>query len=638
VGASMKKLILSMLFSLILLSLSSTAFAKESVSYQTQSVKFSGGTRSVNTVYVNMNDKNIRVEEQVAKNQVGQTDNFKNIVIQAKDSNTEVLAAINGTFFNSYSDMKPSGTIQSYGRFYHIGNDGSVIAFSSDNKVSVEPMRAAIKGTINEQPDCWYAWNINSMNDAKDSIIIFDPAFGKTTPKHDRTSIVIDDRKVIAINKGQVSIPTNGYVIVLKSTFYIKKFHIGDKVDYVIETSKATSPSQKTPIDWTNIVTSVGAGPTLLKNGVILANGKSEGFAEAKININRNQRSFAGVTKDNILIIGTVSNVNVKELAEICKKLGMVDAINLDGGASSALYYKDKIVTSPGRKLSNVMVITRVKTIPLKYSFNGKEIVSSNNIYVDTASKELMVPLRDTCRQLFADFSIRDTAITIKRFTKTISLKVGSSSVIIDGDTVSLKAAPVSKNGILYVPVQAFIEALGGSVKYDTAKSMYCVNITNYNIPTLFKQAANANKQKDYETAKKLYNQILSLDPQFSKAYYSLGYIYSAENNRDEAIKNFLEYLKYNPEDAAIMTSIAWAYEGKKDTPKAIEYFTKSLTLEPTNVSRWITLGQLYMRSNIAQYSNALACFNNAAKNNPNSEQREQIKKLINDCKKRMGE
>ena len=131
---------------------------------------------------------------------------------------------------------------------------------------------------MREYPNSWYAWNINSMNNNKDSIIIFDSAFGKTTPKHDRTSIVIAERKVVAIKKGQASIPVNGFVIVLKVSSYINKFHIGDKVDYSIKTSKLTSSAQKSSIDWSNIVTSVGAGPTLLKNGVILANGKSEGF------------------------------------------------------------------------------------------------------------------------------------------------------------------------------------------------------------------------------------------------------------------------------------------------------------------------------------------------------------------------
>lgn len=632
----MKKFIVALFFSVLLLSLSGTVFAAESVTYQTKSVKFSGGTRSVNAVYVNMNDKNIRVEAQLAKKQVGQTDDFKNIVSQAKDSNTEVIAAINGTFFNSYTDMKPSGTIQSEGRFYHIGSSGSVIAFSSDNKVSVETMRASIKGSINEEPDCWYAWNINSMNNDNNSIIIFDSGYGKNTPKHDRTSIVVDERKVVSIKKGQAGIPEKGYVIVLKDPVYIKKFHIGDKVDYEIEAFKQVSASQKSPVDWNSIVTSIGAGPTLLKNGVITANGKSEGFAEDKINTNRGQRSFAGVTKDNMLIIGTVSNVNVKELASICKNMGMLNAINLDGGASSALYYKGSVVTAPGRKLSNAMVITRVKEVPLRYSLNGREVVSPTSVYTDTASNELMVPLRDICRQLYADFTLKGTDITIKRFTKTISLKSGVSSVNIDGREVPLNAFPVLKNGNMYIPVQALVEAMGGDIKYDESKNMYSVNITNYNIPALFKQATAANNSKDYETAERLYNQILALDPKFSKAYYSLGYIYSSQKNREEAIKNFLEYLKLNPSDSAVMSSVAWQYDAIGETGKAIEYFEKSLAIEPGNVDRWIALGQLNMRASIKKYGRALECFNNAAKNKPSAAQKSNIEKLIKDCRSRM--
>ncbi len=136
--------------------------AKESVTYQTRTVKFSGGTRTVKAVYADLNDKNIRVQSQFSKNQIGQTDDFNNIDDQAKDSNTEVLAAVNGTFFNSYTDLKPSGTIQNQGSFYHLGSNGSVIAFSSENKVVVEALRTSIKGSINKDWGDAGGWYANS--------------------------------------------------------------------------------------------------------------------------------------------------------------------------------------------------------------------------------------------------------------------------------------------------------------------------------------------------------------------------------------------------------------------------------------------------------------------------------------------
>jgi tetratricopeptide (TPR) repeat protein len=632
----MKKILLSIFLSALLLSITGPVFASDSVTYKSQKVNFSGGTRLVNTVYVNMNDKNIRLKEQLAKNQVGQTDDFKKIVSEANDSNTEALAAINGTFFNSNSDMKPTGTIQSEGRFYHLGSTGSVIAFSSDNKVSVEALRAIIKGTINEGQDSWYAWNINSMNDNKDSIIIFDQAFGKITPKHDRTSIVINECRVTAIRKGQVSIPSNGYVIVLKDNFYIQKFHIGDRVDYTVETSKLNSASEKVAVDWSNIVTSVGAGPTLLKNGRIIADGKSEGFTEGKINVGRNLRSFAGKTSNNILIIGTVPNVTVKELAEICKKLNMTDAINLDGGSSSALYCNGNVVTVAGRKLSNVLVITRVKNVPPKYSLNGREVISSNSAYTQTPSQELMLPLKDTCTRLYADYTIKDSEITIKRFTNSISLKIGSNCADFNVSKISLNTAPVIKNGIIYVPAQSFIKTFGGSVIFDTSKNMYFINITNYNISDLYSQAAAFNKQKDYASAKRLLYQILKLDPGSSKAYYSLGYIYSAEKNWDEEISNFTEYIKYDPDNSDVMCSLGWAYDANNDVKSAITCFEKALAIKPKYADRWINLGKLYMRSNIRQYSHAIECFSTAEKYNPSTSEKTAIDTLIAECRRRM--
>lgn len=37
--------------------------------------------------------------------------------------------------------------------------------------------------------------------------------------------------------------------------------------------------------------------------------------------------------------MGTVPGATIRELAEIAKALGLVSAMNLDGGASSGLYY-----------------------------------------------------------------------------------------------------------------------------------------------------------------------------------------------------------------------------------------------------------------------------------------------------------
>lgn len=67
--------------------------------------------------------------------------------------------------------------------------------------------------------------------------------------------------------------------------------------------------------------------------------------------------------------------------------MGLTDAVNLDGGASSGLYFKDKYLTSPGRKLSNALVITKSKA-PVN---EAKEVSFSFATLNDT----IMVPLKN---------------------------------------------------------------------------------------------------------------------------------------------------------------------------------------------------------------------------------------------------
>jgi len=55
--------------------------------------------------------------------------------------------------------------------------------------------------------------------------------------------------------------------------------------------------------------------------------------------------------------------------------LGAVEAMNLDGGASSALYANGSIITQPGRKLSTVLAV--YDDYVIKASSNG--IVNGND-------------------------------------------------------------------------------------------------------------------------------------------------------------------------------------------------------------------------------------------------------------------
>ncbi len=49
--------------------------------------------------------------------------------------------------------------------------------------------------------------------------------------------------------------------------------------------------------------------------------------------------------------------IYLSKLARIMRDLGGVDAVNLDGGSSTALSYRDHVLSHPGRRMTNLIVV-----------------------------------------------------------------------------------------------------------------------------------------------------------------------------------------------------------------------------------------------------------------------------------------
>jgi len=99
------------------------------------------------------------------------------------------------------------------------------------------------------------------------------------------------------------------------------------------------------------------AGPRLLVDGKVALNVVDEGFRDPKILTGGGARSALGITKDHKLILITSGGATIPQLAEIMKQAGAYQAMNLDGGASSGLYYNGKYLTQPGRLISNALIV-----------------------------------------------------------------------------------------------------------------------------------------------------------------------------------------------------------------------------------------------------------------------------------------
>jgi exopolysaccharide biosynthesis protein len=101
----------------------------------------------------------------------------------------------------------------------------------------------------------------------------------------------------------------------------------------------------------------LGAGPTLIQNGKLVVVPRQEGFRSG-VHFSRRMRAAVGLTKANkLLLVTTTRPEYLSRLARAMQSLGCLDAATMDGGSSVGLYCKGKLITNPGRGMTNCLLV-----------------------------------------------------------------------------------------------------------------------------------------------------------------------------------------------------------------------------------------------------------------------------------------
>lgn len=311
--------------------------------YEQRYVETSCGTKTVNLVYVNMDNRSVELRPVLANDRIGSNED-----LAAMAWRVGAAAAINGTYFNAYdaNDLMPHGTLEINHSYYHLGSNAA-LGITDDNRALIGAYTPAVNGSTDGSyawPHWWYAWAINHAY-SDDGIVIFTPEYKNGYTPNGSTCIVVRGGVVTGITSGSTAIPVDGYVIWYGLNNYERsdQFSIGTSVDYKITYGENGQADFKS---------SIGNYPLLISG----ARNVVGDVSDQKLTIEA-PRSFAGVTGDNIFVMGTVDAANVWGLAEVAQNLGLRDALNLDGGASTGLYYNGEYVTAPGRLLSNCLAV-----------------------------------------------------------------------------------------------------------------------------------------------------------------------------------------------------------------------------------------------------------------------------------------
>ncbi|MDJ0624864.1 MAG: phosphodiester glycosidase family protein [Candidatus Caenarcaniphilales bacterium] len=139
----------------------------------------------------------------------------------------------------------------------------------------------------------------------------------------------------------------NDYVLTSLNSSNLEGVEIGDKL---------VLNWYSTP-DWSSMSHVVGGGPYLLRKGQIIIDEVREGFTK-RSGINKTApRTAIGMTKPGRLIWLTADGrqkdsvgMNLQELASLMKEIGVVEAINMDGGGSTTMVLEGSVVNSPSER------------------------------------------------------------------------------------------------------------------------------------------------------------------------------------------------------------------------------------------------------------------------------------------------
>ena len=212
-------------------------------------------------------------------------------------------------------------------------------------------------GTADDLPTALPLHDITCTDD--DELVLFTTAFGPTTPagpgaeavldRHDRV-VRVSAQRGTALSAGQRSLQATGDRAPL-----VAALRPGQRLR-----TETTLRDRGRPLDRAG-ASVLNGGPELVRDGRLHVTQRTDGMVhpgEPSFDygwvLQRNPRTFAGVDAAGRTLLVTVDGrqlgelgLSIPETAAVARSLGMVDAVNLDGGGSTAMVVDRQLVSHP---------------------------------------------------------------------------------------------------------------------------------------------------------------------------------------------------------------------------------------------------------------------------------------------------
>lgn len=326
----------------------------EATTYETKTA--AGLTLRVITV--NPADPRVTIQAALPGGKLNQTAAFSSIVASG------AKAVINANFFEAYESIKdPIGHLMINGQFLYASSGITSVGITSTGEVrwGRPAIFVRVKTADDGAAQQWAAFEVNVLKQFNNQAVLYTPARGASFPVTYPGAVLTVQNGVTTgyrtVAKGEtIAIPSDGYVLYssqeVTQTSYYRVPELGRKV--VLEPYLYKEDPEGFSLD--GVTTMVSGAPRLVKDGAI-DNSTDAGFTEARFTTASTPRTAIGSTADGKLLLVQTSAATIGQLKQAMLALGCVDAVNLDGGASTAMYYNGSTVASPGRALTATLQI-----------------------------------------------------------------------------------------------------------------------------------------------------------------------------------------------------------------------------------------------------------------------------------------
>ena len=319
---------------------------------------------SAHVLTVNLRNPRVHLSADMVNGTVAARESFADIVAHADGA----LAVITANFMNGDSEGNyPVGHYMSNGEMKYLSSGFTAVGITADGEVRFG--RPSIRVQMRPTGRYYGMYNAIGLNMSTREqewtlSTLYTPAFGpsfETAVSGNVTAVsgdrVLEHRTVVPGET--VAIPADGYVLLLSDAYmqYVpgsfEQPQVGEEM--VLEFYLSNPDEEGFTLD--GVVQLIAGAPRLVKNGEICTELEAQFSGDRFSDSFASSRTAVGADAEGRLIFVSAASATIPQMRSLMLSLGCVNAVNLDGGASTALYYDGVTYVSPGRMLATTVKI-----------------------------------------------------------------------------------------------------------------------------------------------------------------------------------------------------------------------------------------------------------------------------------------